>query len=149
MLPPFGPDGNLPPGEHVATWHEVVERFGTTLRRRILLTGLYEALVALREAKCPRVWLDGSFVTAKPTPGDFDACWQSNGTDIDRLIDLAPVLLEFENQRAAQKARYGGELFPAEWPADAAGTFFLDFFQVDKLTGDLKGIVVIELEELP
>jgi hypothetical protein len=41
MLPAFDPDsGRLPPGEHVASWDEVVERFGWTERRRRLLDGL-------------------------------------------------------------------------------------------------------------
>jgi hypothetical protein len=50
--------------------------------------------------------------------------------------------------RAAQKARYGGELYPAEWPADADGTTYLDFFQHDRLKQQ-KGIIALDLTGLP
>ena len=62
---------------------------------------------------------------------------------------LDPVLLTFANQRAAQKATFGGELFPADAVADTVGTRFVDFFQVDKATGNVKGIVAINLRGLP
>ena len=63
----------LPAGEHAASWDEVVERFGWTERRRRLLDGLAEAIELLAEAGCRKIWLNGSFVTAKDEPGDFDA----------------------------------------------------------------------------
>ncbi len=53
------------------------------------------------------------------------------------------------NHRAAQKARYGGELFPAETAAEPSGTAFLDYFQSDRETGAPKGIVAISLGDLP
>ena len=75
MIPAFDPDtGNLPAGEHRARWDEIVERFGYTPWRRKLLDGLEAALASLRAAGCDRVYLDGSFVTAKEEPADFDAC---------------------------------------------------------------------------
>jgi hypothetical protein len=61
----------------------------------------------------------------------------------DRKLD--PVLLDFSQARAAQKAKYGGEFFPAEVAAEPAGTRFLDYFQRDKLTGRPKGIVALDL----
>lgn len=67
------------------------------------------------------------------------------GVDPD-LLD--PVLLTFGNRRAAQKARFGGELFPSEWGADPHGTRFLDYFQQDKMTGERKGVVALDLEGL-
>lgn len=100
---------------------------------------------SLRDAGCRRAYIDGSFVTAKERPGDFDGCWEAAGVDPD-LLD--PVLLTFSNARAEQKARFGGELFPAEASADPHGTRFLEFFQQDKFTGELKGIVSIDLREL-
>ncbi|MHB8644453.1 MAG: DUF6932 family protein [Thermomicrobiales bacterium] len=146
MIPSFEASGNLPPGVHAATWEEFVARYGSTPHRLALLAGLKAALDALRAAGCARVYLDGSFVTAKATPGDFDGCWEVAGVDPD-LLD--PVLLVFANQRAAQKAKYGGELFPAETTADPFGTRFLEFFQRDKRTGDPKGIIAIDLGGVP
>jgi hypothetical protein len=52
------------------------------------------------------------------------------------------------HERAAQKERYGGELFPAQWPANADGTTYLDYFQRDRFEQP-KGIVAIDLTGLP
>ena len=59
---------------------------------------------------------------------------------------LDPVFLDFNDGRAAQKARFGGELFPAELPEGGSGKRFLDFFQTDRKTGRRKGIVTITLD---
>jgi hypothetical protein len=147
MIPPIDrASGQLPAGVHEATWDELVARFGRTARRRRLLEGLARALRALRNAGCRRAYIDGSFVTNKRVPGDFDACWDPAGVDPDRLD---PVLLDFSNFRAAQKATYGGELFVSSAVADLLGTRFLDFFQRDAITGRPKGIVAIDLESVP
>lgn len=132
----------LPAGIHLATLSEVEMRFATNAGRRSQFRGFVAALLSLRIAGCTRVFLDGSFVTAKPRPGDFDACWDPTGVD---PAFLDPVLLIFDNSRAAQKAKYRGEFFPSTTPADALGTIFVEFFQVDRFTGLLKGIVEIDL----
>ncbi len=143
MLPAFDPDsGRLPPGEHVASWDEVVERFGWTERRRRLLDGLAEAIELLAEAGCRQLWLNGSFVTAKDEPGDFDACWESDGVDLD-VLD--PVLLDLSNQRAGQKTRFGGELFP-NVVETVSGLSFAEFFQNER-DSSRKGIVIIHLSK--
>lgn len=142
-IPPFSDSGNLPEGIHDARWDEIVERFGTNERRRELLDGFRRAVESLRSAGCRRAYLDGSFVTEKEEPGDFDACWEANGVD-PGLLD--PALLTFANRRAEQTQRFGGELFPADWAADPLGTRYLDYFQRDKMTGEPKGIVALELE---
>jgi len=148
VLPSFeGDTGNLPPGLHESTWEEFAARYSFTFYRRTLLAGLRRALDDLEHSGCVRVYVDGSFVTEKRRPGDFDACWELRGVDFPLLQALAPSLLDFTNARAAQKARYGGELFPAEWPADRAGTTYLDFFQRDKQSGRPKGIVLLKLKD--
>ena len=74
MIPPLDPaTGRLLLGEHEATWEEVVERFGWNEHRRRLLDGLAEGVGMLATAGCQRVWLNGSFVTDKELPADFDA----------------------------------------------------------------------------
>src|SRR5687767_7269401 len=138
--------GNLPPGIHQASWRELEAAFGWNPHRVRLLAGLLEALRALRLAGCQRVYVNGSFVTAKDVPGDFDGCWDPHGVDPTLL---EPTLLGFSNRRAAQKAKYGGELFIATTIASTAGVTFLEFFQQDKVTGDRKGIVSIDLGGLP
>lgn len=144
MLPPLQANGNLPPGIHSCTWEEFVARFGITQQRLNLIAGLRIAIDQLREAGCPTIYIDGSFVTNKPVPGDFDACWEAIGVDVNKLQSIAPALLKFDSKRAAQKAEYGGEFFPAGGPADSVGTLFLDFFQKDR-EGNPKGIISIDL----
>lgn len=141
MIPGFRPDGTLPPGEHEATWREIVQTFGTTPHRRGLLAGLRRALQALRDAGCRRAYIDGSFVTTTPLPRDYDGCWETLSVDADALD---PVLLDLDFPRTQQKEKYGGEMFPASWPADRQGRTFRDFFQADR-DGNPKGIVVIDL----
>mgnify|MGYP001582752264 FL=1 len=142
MLPPFEDTGLLPAGVHNATWKEMIARFGTTPRRRRLLSGLKRALNSLRAAGCLRVYIDGSFVTAKRNPGDFDACWDLDGVHPE-LLD--PVLLTFDSGRATQKAKYYGELFPAQMSEGVSGLTYLEFFQLNRETGDPKGIVAVDL----
>src|SRR5919206_1257162 len=103
MIPPIDPRiGNLPPGIHDASWDEVVARYATTHHRRTLLAGLRLALENLRTAGCRRAYLDGSFISNKRVPGDFDGCWETAGVDFS-LVD--PVLLQFDDRRRAQKAK--------------------------------------------
>lgn len=105
-----------------------------------MLDGLADALGSLAAAGCQRVWLNGSFVTTKDEPGDFDARWSTDGVDLDALD---PVLLDLADGRRAQKQRFGGELFPNEVEA-GSGLVFAKFFQNERDTRR-KGIVVIDL----
>lgn len=144
MIPEFNADGLLPRGVHPATLEEVLERFGGNERREQLLNGLVEALRLLRAAGCRRVYVNGSFVTSKERPNDIDACWDIDGVDADALD---PVFFDFAAGRAAQKARFGAEFFPAQVPEGLTGRVFLDFFQVDKQTGEPKGIIELRLDD--
>jgi hypothetical protein len=111
-----------------------------------LLDGLLDALRSLKTAGCRMAYLDGSFVTTNEHPRDFDACWESAGVVLDRLD---PELQDFSERCAAQKARYGGELYPADWAAEPGGMCFRDYFQRDAFTRQPKGIVAIDLAGLP
>lgn len=132
----------MPEGVHRATWEEIVERFGWNPRRRRLLDGLADAIELLRRAGCRSIWLNGSFVTTKEEPGDFDACWDPVGVDLD---ELDPIFFDFADGRAAQKARFGGEFFP-NVVESGSGLVFADFFQNERDTGR-KGIVMLSLKE--
>jgi hypothetical protein len=142
VLPPFDPTGRLPDGEYDVDWQELVERFGWNPRRRQLLDGLAEAVELLATAGCRRLWLNGSFVTAKEEPADFDACWDPDGVDLD-VLD--PVLLDLSKGRARQKERFGGELFP-NVTESGSGLVFAEFFRNDRDTVR-KGIVVLKIGE--
>ena len=142
MIPPFDAAGLLPPGVHCASWDELSDRFANNPWREMLMTGFKAALENLKRAGCLTVYLNGSFVTNKSVPNDYDACWEEAGVD-PTVLD--PVLLTFDPGRAAQKAKYMGELFPVSIVADTEGLSFLEFFQTDKSTGRPKGIVAINL----
>jgi hypothetical protein len=107
-----------------------------------MLAGFRQACEELWKAASRLVYLDGSFVTRKEHPGDFDACWDVRNVDDDRLD---PVFWDFSRGSTAQKQRFLGELFPAELPEGATGRAFVDFFQVNQLTGEPKGILAIRL----
>jgi hypothetical protein len=141
VIPEFNDVGNLPPGVHWASWEEISERFGVNARRLFLLAGLRSAPLALQKAGCETVYLDGSFVTSKDNPGDFDGCWDIDSVSLE-LLD--PVLMDFSNKQAERKKKFGGELFP-NLPDDSPA--FMDLFQSDKSSGEAKGIVAIDLRE--
>ena len=145
MIPAVDPtSGYLPPGLHPAVWKEIPTVFGANSHRATLVNGLLQALLNLASAGCRIVLLDGSFVTATALPRDYDAVWEPRGVD-PFLID--PVLLDFSRRRAAMKAKYSGELFPAAAVA-ASGVLYRDFFQKDR-NGVAKGIIQIDLGSFP
>lgn len=141
MIPEFNSEGNLPEGIYYVLWDEFASHFGTNAHRRRLLRGLYMALKNLKQAGCETIYIDGSFVTSKEIPGDFDACWDTANVN-PSMLDK--VLLMFKDGQAAQKAKYFGELFP-NGIEGATGKTFLEFFQVDKYSGNPKGIIAIDL----
>ena len=145
MIPQPDPQtGYLPPGIHHAGWCDVAGCFAGNSHRERLMEGLLAACRNLAEAGCGELLLDGSFATAKPLPGDYDGAWETAGVDPDRLD---PVLLDFADRRAAMKAKYLGDLFPAS-AAAAPGMLYRDFFKTDR-NGVEKGVVLIDLRSLP
>lgn len=146
VLPEFTPAGLLPPGLHRASWQELCERFGGTRRRVRLLDGLLRAATNLRDAGAVVMWLDGSFVTNKPNPDDFDGAWDPTRVDLNKVDPVLVDPQDLHNGRLKQKAKYGGELLVGTegrsgWPIQ-------QFFQ-QTLDGDVKGIVLLDLRTLP
>lgn len=146
MIPDFDEFGYLPPGIHDAAWDELVTRYGLTAHRKKLLDGMLDALQQLRAVGCQRAFIDGSFITTKKVPGDFDACWDSDGVDFDAIPDH--LLITDESVRTLQKKMFGGELYIADSGADEWGTLFVDFFQYDR-NRIQKGIIKLDLSTLP
>ena len=135
-----------PEGMHTADFAAVATRFAINPWRQCPFEGLLEASRILSNAGCRRPYLNGSFVTGKPKPADYDACWEPDRVNPD-LLD--PTLLNFDNHRALQKAKYKGEFFPASASAGRSGATFVDFFQIEKFTGLKKGIILVELSDDP
>ena len=99
------------------------------------------ALENLALASCSEVFIDGSFVSAKLDPNDFDASWNPEQVS-SKLID--PVLIDFSRKRSAMKAKYGGELFLMTLPTSKGGKPFITFFQEDR-QGKPKDIIRLDL----
>ena len=140
-----GVSGRLPKGIHSLSWTEAEALLAYNSRRKELMAGLLAACRALRDAGATKVYVDGSFASKKANPGDWDACFETKGIDSKKLD---PVFLDHSNERAAQKAKYLGEMFFAEHAATLLGEPYLSFLQHTK-DGKPKGIVLIDLGTLP
>jgi hypothetical protein len=149
VIPDFASTGLLPAGIHPAAWSEFIARFGGSSRRTWLLEGLLTAVTMLRIAGCHVVYIDGSFVTAKADPDDYDGLWDATGV---MAAKLDPILLDLSDLRAGrvkQKVKYRGEFIPVQAIEDKLGITFLEFFQICKASGVPKGIIRLELSTLP
>jgi hypothetical protein len=143
MIPDFDNTGNLPEGVHFATIEQLIERFDYNPKRAWLIDGLKLLIASLQKASCPLIYIDGSFVTSKGVPGDYDLCWSLVGVE-ETKVD--PALLDFSpTGREKMEQKYRGDIFPAELPEGGTGKLFKDFFQTDKNTGEKKGIVAIKI----
>ena len=74
VLPEFTVEGDLPPGVHISDWREAQSRFCGSSLRRVWLSGRLRALLELAGStgKLHRIFIWGSFVTAKEAPKDLD-----------------------------------------------------------------------------
>lgn len=143
MIPKFNKHGNLPSGVHIATLEELIKNFGYNSKRLWLIDGLNLLIENLEKAGCTSIYIDGSFVTKKETPGDYDLCWSVFGVDPHKVD---PILLKFTpDEKSKAEIKYRGDIFPAELPEGGSGKLFLDFFQTDKNTGNEKGIIQIKI----
>ena len=132
----------LPPGIHQATFEELEAIYAKSRHRRNLFEGLVEAALQLRSAGCQRIYVDGSYITGKPRPGDIDACWDPSGVN-EHL--LPAVFFDFSNGRQAQKKAFGAEFFPSSIIEGQSGRAVLTFFQIDRHSGQAKGIIEVTL----
>jgi hypothetical protein len=145
VIPGFNEDGQLPEGIYRASWTEFCDRFGLTEHRKSLLKGLHELLRHLASVGCKAVYIDGSFVTDKKHPNDYDACWDAAGVRIERLDR---VLLDFSDDgKAVMQSKYRGDIRMAECFPVERDVSYLEFFQTDRL-GRRKGIVRLVPSEI-
>lgn len=88
LLPPFGPEGDLPEGLNHVSIAEFFVHFGSVTSQRVRLAArLQTVLDPVRPyAIVARVIVWGSFVSAKPDPADIDLLWVTLPTfERDRL----------------------------------------------------------------
>lgn len=95
MLPPFDDVGNLPPGIHLCSVAELVERFGKgSEERETEISELVQFIEAAKAAGVRRLLVNGSFVTGKLDPNDVDVVFlpeadyprQGRQLDSDELV---------------------------------------------------------------
>ncbi|MEM5364835.1 hypothetical protein V4C53_02175 [Paraburkholderia azotifigens] len=71
-VPEFDVDGLLPPGTHACDFAELLDVFGFTNRRKQLIQNAQKVVTEVRKTWGHPIYLDGSFVTRVPKPGDLD-----------------------------------------------------------------------------
>lgn len=149
----LNPDtGLLPEGEHPLDWKSIVSLFGTSPRRQGLLQKLHELCLILKRAGVETVWLDGSFVTSKPTPNDFDMSFDLSDAAFARLPDYP---FKVKNAATRLRSHFCGDI-KVEPMADGY-RYHKDLWPYVKdhehngkaIFGLKKGIVVIALGDLP
>ncbi len=145
-LPAFDSHGDLPVGVHLATFVEVLARFGQGTPQRELVTSrlirVYE--LAQRTGKLERFIIFGSYITTKPEPNDVDIILVM--ADDFTEHDYDPVLLPvFEHLRAQQEL--GASIFAIR-PGFVVGETVDDFIAHWQIKRDKSrhGIVEVILE---
>jgi hypothetical protein len=144
VLPELTAEGELPPGVHAADWQDFQARFGRSSSRRVWLSGRLRALldVAATNGKLRRVFIWGSFVTAKQAPKDLDILLiMDEDFEVDDLAAAAQAV--FDSVRA--KLLFESDIF---WARASIGRelldVWLDTYQTSR-SFRKRGIVELEL----
>lgn len=142
MIPEFREDGYLPEGLHCATEAETTFRFGTaTPRRRRLGLRLRRWIELSRSVAAKRLFVDGSFVTAKPDPNDVDAVVWLGDDFVDRVSRGDADAIELEMMLLTRQPE---EIFAAEDRRDWGD--WVEFFSwTREADGRRKGVVEVGL----
>jgi hypothetical protein len=139
----FQDNGHLLPGIHEMEMQVFEDVFGYNSHRMQLIAGFKLGVSHLKICGCKNIYVDGSFVTKKELPEDFDACWDENGVDLNRLKNDFSTIIDFREHRKYQKLKYKGEFFPMRINASPYD-IYLNFFQKDR-NGLSKGIIKIKI----
>jgi predicted nucleotidyltransferase len=120
VLPDLTAEGDLPPGVHAADRQEFESRFGRSSPRRVWLSSRFRELVELAAVtgKLRRVFVWGSFVTAKPVPKDLDILlimdddFEVEGIAVEAqaVFDSVRARLLFESDVFWARASIGDEI---------------------------------------
>jgi hypothetical protein len=145
MLPAFYDDRFLPDGEHLATWGEVVERFGGNARRKSFCDRLITFLQRAKRCGFLRVYLFGSFISAKDDPGDVDLLWiHRQNLNYDLLSRQCHELVDYPLMRA----REGWDMFCCSDDPFVISNL-MDGWRKDKAPGrQPRGVILLDLREL-
>lgn len=141
-IPEFRDDGYLPDGLFPAPLEEVSARFGGGNRQRRRLAIRLARWVELSKAvKAKRLFVDGSFVTAKEHPNDVDAVVQLPDDFRDQLISGSDAAVELEEMLLTRQPQ---EIFAEE--DDGDWDDWLEFFSRTRESDQRrKGLIEVEL----
>ena len=141
-IPDFRQDGYLPEGLYLVSEAELTFRFGTSNRkRRRLILRVRRWIELAREVEAPRLFIDGSFITAKPEPNDVDAVVRLPADFENQIAGNSDAATEFEEMLLTRRPE---EIFAAEDETD--WNEWVEFFsQTREADGRRKGLVEIEL----
>ena len=115
-IPKFRADDYLPEGLHLASEAEIIFRFGSSTRRRRLLTIRLRRWIELaRLVGGQRLLIDGSFVTSKSEPHDIDSVILLPLNFQNQLEKGIEAALELEDMILT---RHPEEIFAAEDETD-------------------------------
>jgi hypothetical protein len=144
VLPDLTAEGELPPGVHIADWLEFQSRFCNSSPRRVWLSGRFRALLdlAATSGQLRRVFVWGSFFTAKPAPRDIDILLiMDEDFEVERVpastqavFDSVRARLLFESDVFWARASIGDEMLD----------LWLDTYQISR-SFRRRGIVELEL----
>ena len=147
-LPAFRDDNWLPEGHYSTDWDETSAVFGgePNSKRAQVLSNLLEWRDSVRaQGLTGLLILDGSFISAKPEPGDFDTLFILDAGMETRLAqDVEAALLVNYNyckQRGWGDIFMFSEIAVRRFPAMCR----LDGFDHDKVTKQAKGVVEVIL----
>ncbi len=147
-FPSFREDQWLPEGHFSTSWEEIEIKFGGeagSQRRKTIRLLLDWRDAARAKGLSGRIILNGSFISAKENPGDFDLLF---------LFDMATENLVREDSEALElidplhcKRVYGGDVFAfsARMASDYPHFFPMDTFDRIKFTDVKKGVLEVEL----
>lgn len=147
-LPEFRADGWLPEGHHAVGWEEIAARFGGTpgSHRATIFFRLLKWRDAVRnKGMGGRLILNGSFISEKDTPGDFDCIFVYNEDSSQIISHDAGALALLDNTYC--KGNFGGDVlcFAEASIRDFPQFCRTDSFDRSKVTLQPKGVVEVEI----
>ncbi len=114
-------------------------RFATNEQRTRLFIAFQRVVAILREAKCPEVHLDGSFITSEEHPNDYDMCYEWRG--MEPTDELRRLLIGSPD---ARKETHLGDIF-IRMPRPPFFDDYVRLWQTDR-EDNRKGVILIPLE---
>lgn len=144
MIPEFNKDGNLPEGVYSVEEAEFIERFCSNSARRKWLGARFKELLAMTKStsQLDRLFVWGSFVSAKESPNDIDILLLVKETfDLGKISEDNKVIFD----HVAARIRFHMDIFWSK--ADIGEEALRLWLETYQITKDFKrrGIVEVKL----